>query len=532
MRVVTAERSIVRRCFTPALWAAAALVYAAIALHASSLWPKTSDQTGYFLAGVEAASGDWRLHGWRLTAPDFWTSDIALTAVLSGIWRCVGRPAASPLLLMLQPAILWTAVVASALWLALRRLPQGRARFGGGLLLAALLAVPLMRSETAYFITLSAIHIGTILYAIWAFHCIDVFMARPSGKRLAAIGGLLFLGVLGDPLMQVVGVAPALLWSWLGAGSQKSRTRVAVVTVTAAVLAPAILALNAETGGFMADRLAPRFADWNDIAANIGVTAHCVLLAFGADPFGRVVTNVAPELTRLLLLAGCVWWVCVGRLRVEPIGRGAASVVSGRTDESEAAGPFLPLLLLASALDLLSLVFSDRLAVEQRSIAAVRYLFPLWLNMSVVAALLCARARLPVLLAALAFVATAASDIGALSRRSTGVLSSEDNALLATLLRREPPLGVGTWWSSLNLEVASLGRVVVLPGIRDPEGRIQPFQHIHRTFSFDALRGEAFFVLVPLPAETYDEADVVRSFGQPETRYRIGRFIVLHYPAR
>ena len=149
------------------------LLYLLLAIRVSSLWPKTSDQASYFLAGLDVLRGNWRLKGWVLTPPDFWTSDIPLSATLAAFWHALGHPARSPFLLMVQPAILWTGVVVSAFAVVFLRLPDRQSRLGAAALLLPVLAFPLLRAPTAYFITLSAIHMGVLIYGVWAFHWAD-----------------------------------------------------------------------------------------------------------------------------------------------------------------------------------------------------------------------------------------------------------------------------------------------------------------------------------------------------------------------
>lgn len=517
------------------VWGACAALYGLIAVHAASLWPRTSDQAGYFLAGVEAARGNWRLHGWVLTPPDFWTSDIALSALLSTVWRLLGRPEASPFLLQLQPALTWTALVATVLALIRVRLPGLRDRVVGTLVALALFGVPLMRTEIAYFVTLSAIHLGTLIYGLWAFHHAARFLETGRRSRLLLSAGLLWLGVLGDPLLQVVGTLPLLLFCafllWrrqddgpaaYGTPLLFDRARaLGLATLAAGVLAPLTLALNRATGGFSRESLAMNFARWDDLGTNISVTLHCLLQLFGTDASGRAVTASVPELLRFLLVVIC--GVVVWRAMRRPPTAWRAGGTAVRMDF------FVPLLVLAAGLDLASLLLSDRVALDGRSVASVRYLFPLWAALTVVSGLLCARHARIGILAALCVGVTVAANEPLLSRSATGILLPDDREVLELLLKEEPPVGIGSWWASSGLEVASWGRVTVLPAVTGPNGQLVPFEHIHRRFSFDVLKGRPFFVLVPLPSETYDEAAVLRTFGPPERRRTVGRFAVLHY---
>lgn len=475
-----------------AVWAAVAALYTALGCHIATLYPKTSDQVAYFNAGIAMAHGHLRLGGWLLTPPDFWTSDIPLSASLSLIWRILGRNQASPLLLALQPALMWTALLASVGFIFRRH--GGGLR--GGVLIAALLAVPLFAMVPGYFVTLSAIHVGTVIYALWALH----FAA--TSRRLPCFV-MLLLGTLGDPLCIIVGALPVILW-----GIQRHRS-MAMVGCGSIALAEALLAINAATGGFTTEKLPLRFAPFDSLTRNIVVTIHDVLTAFGADLSSLPVSSALPELARL----GCMLFVAVATL----------DVIRRREN-----APLPVLLVLAAGLDALALMVSDRIELESGSIATVRYLFPLWIDLTLLAAWHVERYVVAPYFAAVALLLSIWSDHATLPARSTGIVSQDDQALIATLMRSAPPNGIGSWWASDALNMSSLGRLHIVPAIAGRTG-LMPFVHISPPLQFP---GKPFFVLVPHPDETYRKDDAIQQFGAPARQFAIGRYDVLIYEER
>ncbi|NHN87339.1 hypothetical protein [Acetobacter conturbans] len=503
------------------LWCVVACVFCALCEHVNWYWPHTSDQVGYFLAGNAFIHGNWRLHGWALTAPNVWTSEIPLAGILSAAWSAFGHSPISPRLLMLQPAIIWTTLVASLLALVRMRFISAGQRWGATLLILVLFAIPLLPTPTASFVTLSAIHLATVIYGVWALHHAARYLQTGRRGYLAAGGLLLGLGILGDPLLQVTGTLPILLFCGYrlgqGQGEWQRASILATVTLCVAALAPVLLSLNQATGGFLVEPISMQFVAWQDLGGTISTVLHDILLTCGGDPFGHSMRDGLLSCLRLGLFGLCLRGLCKG-----PQGGKPSTVAHGKD-------PFVELLLLAAFCDVASLLLSDRVSSEGFSIATVRYLFPGWAALSMVLALTCAGRKLVLALAAVTLVLTVRADAQMIARPVPGFLHADDGPLLEDLLREEPSLGIGSWWASLIYEMGSGGRITVLPAITDGSGHIGPFQHIHEHMTFDILKGRPFFVLVPTPTETYDEAAVLRTFGPPSVRRQVGRFVVLRY---
>lgn len=490
-------------------------MYLVLALHISSLWPKTSDQAGYFEAGLAVLHGNWRLHGWMLTAPDFWTSDIALSAFLGGIWHILGRPEQSPALMMLQPAILWTGLVLSAFFITLQRLPNVKQHFGAAAFLLPTLAFPLLRSPMAYFITLSAIHVGTVIYGLWAIHWADCALKTRQKRPLFLSALMVFLGTIGDPLMDYTATGAIIGCVALCPQIRDiQKLRLLVLTILAAGGGKALVALNTAKGGFQTESIESRFATWDQLGHNLSTTIRDLLLVFGADPSGRLISASLPELFRL------------GLLLLSLIAIGYTAYRWWRTHTAN----FTVLLTLFALLNVCALAFSNRIALDGNPIATARYLFPAWAALSCLLALHWAGTRHVVNFALLTLYMTITADKHDIPRHSTGILSAEDGAVYQFLDHHGPLVGIGSWWSSVNFQAASLNHLQVMPGMHDAQGNINPFFHIQPGFDWRILAGKSFFVLLPHPDETFSKADILHSFGEPSETHSIGRYDILIYP--
>ncbi|QDH16139.1 hypothetical protein [Swingsia samuiensis] len=498
------------------LFISLALIYLLIAFYVCSLWPKTSDQASYFLAGMDFLHGNWRLKNWVLTPPDFWTSDIPLSAFLGAVWHLAGHPSASPVLLMLQPAILWTGLICSAFYLVFQRLKNTKHKTGAVLILLCALAFPLMHAPMAYFITLSAIHIGSLIYGLWAIHHTDRFLKDHQHKSLLFAAILLCLGSIGDPLFVITTGGAVLLFSII---SKYSPLYLRVQLVFAAILsiltAKIILWTNIHTGGFHTEILETRFATWDQLNTNLSISLRCILLVFGADPSGHSLSSSTPELLRLILTL----FIIIALFSAVKITR----------KHKQHNDTFCVLLGLTALLNFVALTVSNRIALDGNPIAVARYLFPLWVSTSCIAALYWNHNRKIAFLAGIALFSTLWADIRDLPAHSTGILTTEDNQLLSRLEKDAPSFGIGSWWSSVNLEVASLGKVHIYPGMQQSDGSIMPFVHIRKNMDWASLKGQNFFVLIPHPTETFTEKAALKTFGAPTQTIIEGRYTILIY---
>jgi len=503
-----------------------AAVLATAYYHPSSLFAKSYDQVNSFLAGLDLLKGNWRLKGWVLTPPDFWTSDIALSALLAAIAPAFGLPPTSPALLILQPAITWSITVVLSVCVVASRVRGRRAMLTGVLIVLAVLGVPLLRPGILWLILLSAIHIGSVLYGIAAFHCFDRAFGAPRGSSLPSLVAgavLLALGVIGDPLVIPVGVLPVLLTAWArGAAPTRVRAHVATAALIAAAAAEAGLYLNWKTGGFQTLTLVAGFVDLDRLGLNALTIVSATLTLFGANVFGRPLADSIPELLHLPLLLAAVIAAAAALWRLLP----ARWPYPTATEPS----PLVLMLSFGAALDILALLLSDRVEIQGAPIAAGRYLFPLLVYGAILAGITFAASRRLLLVAILAIGAAARVDLPLYGKPGTGLLTDPQAELVGFLQAHHLSVGIGSYFDSTVLGFAVGGDFAAYPGIADSSGRIVPFYQLRKPFSFPDLSHRDFFVVVSPPeAQTFTDRDVIATFGPPAEQYRLAGFGLYAY---
>lgn len=501
-------------------------LFFAYAYWLSRAFGKSSDQANLLLAGVDMLHGNWRLRGWSMVADSYWTTDVALGALLSGLRWAVGLPEVSPLTLVLQPALSWAALVMAAIVIAQQDAGSPARRWSAALVVLAALGVPVMREAgVAPLAFLSGIHILTILCALLAFLAGRAALIGPDARwALAACAAFVVLGAAGDPLMVFIGIVPLLAAIPFARAIRPSRrVMLAVVVATAALLARIVIRANAATGGFTVAGLPLEFARFDDLGSNLGVALHGVLAAFSADFTDRPVAAAVPDVAHLpvLLLAGSLTGLWLARL--------LRSVSARRFGEYDLMALCLA---LGTAIDFAALVFSRRVEYEHASLATARYLFPAWAFASTLLARQAA-GMLTVRLGSAAALATAlAFNRGPIGEASFPALSRGEAALLDALDRQPVRVGLAGYWQAALLQVASRNRLRLEACIADASGQLVPMRNANKVFAVSDIAAGDFVVVVLTPRLYFDAADTVRSFGPPARTQTLPGFTLMFYHGR
>lgn len=490
-------------------------------------YPRTADQINFLYAGIDAAAGNWRLLGWIMTGINLLTSDVVLIAIVVAVAKAFGVHPTDPALLLWPPAILWWLVVMTAAAIVVWLRPDRRARAAGIVIVAATLAFPLMRGEAMYFITLSAIHVGTLGYALVSLVCATCALHAPSRRKFAAWCAGLFIvlvaGCFGDDLLVFVGAAP--MAALLLVRDVPPARRIAVVGCAALAVAAAklLLMINVATGGFVMTVQPSRFARFEDIPQNIAISIRSLLMWFGADFFGREVRDTIPELLRLPLLLAALL------VAANAIRRAASRQP---IDPDRRITTLSLLLVVAGAINLAALVFSNRVALEGTSIAAARYLMPLWIYLVVLLALDRTWSWRLTPLAALALAATVAANWPIYSTAGPGPIDPRQRAITERLIELNMDFGLTSYWESGVIDFVSGGKIRTAFMATSPDGRLVPIIQLHKKDQLPDLEHTNFFALIPRHWPSFTENDVLRTFGQATERLTVGQYTVLLYKNR
>ncbi len=464
--------------------------------------------------------GNWRLHGWSMVADNYWTADVAMGGVLSGLRWLLGLPVVSAATLVWQPAISWTLATLTAVFLAQRGLPSVRQRWFAGLIVLAAFGVPVMRPGTATtLVLLSGIHILTIVYALLALAFGGMALVEERWKLpLAGMSLCLVLGVIGDPLMLFICVAPLLTAVAVLRG--RRMLIVGAASIGATLIAKLILLANAAANGFTLAELPFEFAKFEDLGWNAGAALHGFMAVFSADFTGQQVASAVPQLLHLPLML-----LTIG-----------AVVLTIKQPWSEHTGPNLEAtnflvvgLALGAAVDIAALWLSRRVEYENGSFATARYLFPAWVFGSIVLArhanLLNASSLLsvPALLSALSY------NHYHTAQTPAPALNGNEYALLNALQAQQVRTGLAGYWQAALMQVASGNRLRVGACIANEAGRLIPLRNANRMFSLADVTTHDFFVVVLNRPTDFDAPAVIRSFGQPDRIKVVSDYTVMFY---
>ena len=121
------------------------------------------------------------------------------------------------------------------------------------------------------------------------------------------------------------------------------------------------------------------------------------------------------------------------------------------------------------------------------------------------------------------------ADIPVYRASGTGIVYPSQSELVRFLGAHHLTVGIGTYWDSTILEIASLDSIRVLPGVADPAGRIVPLVQIRKRFNFPDPATTDFFVIVTEPPQTYNEKNVLETFGAPSERFSVAGYRVFGY---
>lgn len=515
-----------RRPGAAAGWAAAAFCVLSIAFYVQfRLFARNADDTSNFLAGMDLLSGNWRLAGWWLPPDSFWGTELLLLGLVGHLMD--GDPRA----LIVAPSLLWAGVVAGAALLAVRGLAEARGR--AVLTVFTLLGLLIFDHDSfAEQFTHAPIHIATIL-ATLALIALADRIAGSAGPRPR--GALLAFGLLtawitaSDPMVFMTAVLPvaATLLFTFGNRVHHRWTLLGVLAV-AALLGRLAIAVNTATGGFQQPvPTSLAFVRFDDIGSSVSHAIFAMLDLLGAMFFGMSALDGIPRMLRVVLLT--VLAVHVARFAAALI----RWVVEASRPSLLSGLSFLDRLLTFGVVSCVGLTAASAYLIDNQG---TRYLMP----GAVLAAVLLARIlpespRLRGVWAA----ACIASIISVLAYaidtpRPPTVFATRHEVLLQRLQGLGIAQGLGPYWSSSPMTVASGGAITVRALRRTPEGELVPYLWLADARWFEPAfpPPRPFFVVVdraaPGPIDTTEDSVLV-TFGPPAEVTEAGDYAIFVY---
>jgi hypothetical protein len=532
-----------------------------------------SDGAGLMLQASDMLHGNVLLHGWWATDVSFYTTDLPEYLVVTA------AAGVRPEVVHICSALTYTMLVLLAAFVA-----RGRARGAEGLvralLAAGLILAPQPTGPTIVLLG-SPDHVGTGVPVLLLLLLLDWAEGRRGRRRWyvpAAAGVLLAWSIIGDPLIEVVGVLPLFLACVLRGGWIVWSRRVAEPVPGRAGTAPAGPGAAARRGwsaawyewslALAAAAAVPVAAAGNRLIRALGgytmanpfyhlqsvyemrhglaVAVESVLVLFGADFKSVTGTgNVAFALVHLIGVAVVLAGFCFGAWGlVRPFVRLARSRRLGAAAAATPGDLVADFLVIAVAANCAAFVLEVPLqnAYSAHEIAPVLSLGAALAGRTLGSRIYGRRAstepgdtvhaarparsgaRRGLLAALAAGLACYAALLGIAAAHRQG--APRNVALTAWLTRHHLTSGFAAYWEASSITADSGGAITLL-SVTDGgwHGRLAPQKWLTDTLLTKKMP-TATFVIVS-PGEKLRRSSAVATFGQPAQSYRYGPFTIL-----
>ena len=569
------------------MWVAGTSLAAAVLmfcyLRIAGVTQVNSDGAGLMLQASDMLHGNVLLHGWWTTDVSFYTTDLPEYLVVTA------AAGVRPEVVHICSALTYTMLVLLAAFVA-----RGRARGAEGLvralLAAGLILAPQPTGPTIVLLG-SPDHVGTgvpVLVLLLLLDWAEGRRGRPRWYVPVAAALLLGWSIIGDPLIEVIGVLPLFLacvlrGGWIvwsrraaeagpGAAARRGWSAawyewsLALAAVAAVLLAAAGNRLIRALGGYNMANPFYHLQSLYEIRHGLPVAVQSVLVLFGAD-FKSVTGagNVAFAFVHLIGVAVVLAGFCFGvRGLVRPF---VGSRTPRRLGAAAAPGDLVAdFLVLAIAANCAAFVLEVPLqnAYSAHEIAPVMALGAALASRTLGGRIFGRRAAAEpgdtVPAAALAAAPASSAWSGWSARRAWSAWSAWPGArrgliaalaaglacyavllgtaaahrqsaprnvgLTAWLTRHHLTSGFAAYWEASSVTVDSGGAITLL-SVTDggSHGRLVPQKWLTDTLLTKKMP-PATFVIVS-PGEKLRRSSAVATFGQPAQSYRYGPFTIL-----
>jgi hypothetical protein len=491
-----------------AVGAAAVGVFTAYLRMAQSM-PVNADGAGNARQAWDLLHGNVLLSGWTVSDVSFYTTELPQYALIE---LFVGL---RPEVVHIAAAMTYTLVVLLAAAVAVGRSTGREALVRAGIALAVV-AVP---ATSGYAITLlDPDHTGTAVPILVTWLVVERVR---DGRRLSWLVALLLTwAAIGDPLVLFVGTLPLIAVSAIRVYRLRGRRAhswggidagLLVGGVGSVVLCQLALAIVHALGGFAVHPPIVAISPVDQLDDHLGVAERAMVGNFGAHL--PDLPSPVSELSSVLHL------VALALVLV-------AVMVAGWRLLTRPADRIADLLVVGIAVNLVAFVVSTQ-AGDGGTARQIIVVLPF-------GAALAARTFGPPLAhvrlapAVVALVVAALCVPLATQAASANAVPAEASAVSQWLDGRGLTYGIGGYWASHNVTLATGGRVQVAPTTGDDP--VLGYRWESRADWYDATRHDARFVIIPLrePADRMMTA-VRAEFGDPvEERFFPG-FVVLVY---
>jgi hypothetical protein len=501
--------------------------------------PVVSDGAGNALQAWDMLHGNWLLSGWWATDVSFSTSALPLYAAVEAV------AGLRPEIVHIAAAILYTLIVLLAAATA-----RGRATGAEGWFRALVAVVILLAPEPgvgAYVLLGPPSHVSTIVALLLMLLLLDRAPRRWWVPVAAAV--LLTLGIVGDPLILVVGALPLaaifLTRAWLALHRSAATIRqlwyelALVAAAAAATIAAHLTEVLFHAAGGMQVNATPGQGTFGLVGV-LPLAARNILSVFGADP-GSIPAQLAGDPTGgtarpqdavalacdVVHLAGVVLVAVALVLTL----RGLVRSLGRRDRDNDPLSSLMAVAIVANAL-LFVTIFNVHDAYGGREVGPVL----------VLGAVLAGRELGPVL-AGTGLTRAARGGLRPLVRPALAVLLAVNCLMLGIAAARPqaPPAnlaltawlrahglrdGLAGYWDATSVTLDSDGAVTVGAVIGSPIRSLAPYQWETDLRQFDpATHRATFLILSPYPVAT--RAVAIKAFGPAAGVYHFQDFVIM-----
>jgi hypothetical protein len=500
------------------LLAAAVLMFCYLRIAGTT--PVVSDGAGNALQAWDMLHGNLLLHGWWVTDVSFYTTELPeymLVEAVAGL---------RPEVVHICAALTYTMLVLLAAFVA-----RGRASGAEGLVRALIAAGIVLAPEPgdATGVLLSnPDHIGAAVPVLLLMLLLD--WARPRWYVPVAVGMVLTLAIVGEPLTLVVGVLPVVAvclarvcMALLRRVPPRSLWFEFSLACAAALAVAASMAVNrliTALGGYSSNKNPATLVPLPVLPGNVPMAARSVLALFGADyASARGGLNHA---FAVIHLAGAALVLAAVALACWRLVRSLASRGPDGTARAAAQGDIVADLLVVAIVANIAAYF---VLYRIKSVYVAHEIGPvLSLGAALAGRLLggpLLRARLvPTLAAGLACYSVM---LGFAVARTQ---APPDNAAVAAwLTRHDLRSGIAPYWLASSVTLDS-GGAVAMGSVLPARGGLAPWHWEEDMRLFRASRRSADFLLT-MPGESVTPALAVKTFGPPVRVYHYQAYTIM-----
>jgi hypothetical protein len=518
------------RFLDPLSWVGGTILAAAVLmvcyLRIAGTVPVISDGAGNALQAWDMLHGNLLLHGWWVTDVSFYTTELpqyALVEAAAGL---------RPEVVHICAAITYTLLVLLAAYVA-----RGRARGAAGVVRAVLAAGVMLVPEAGVatqVLLSSPDHIGTAVPVLLLLLLLD--RGQPSWWQPVAAVTVLSVGIVGDPLTEVIGVLPLAVLCVARIASALLRRRAPLrslwyeislgcAAVAAVAAAEAAKRLIVALDGFSTNPGNWGLVSLSAVRANIPMLGRDFLNLFGADV--ESARGGLQQAFAIVHLAGAGLVLAALVLAAVRLVRSLWSPEPEPEPEAvEANGPAAPADLVSGLLVLAIvgnvaiyiLLYSIKITFDEHEIAPVLALGAALAGRELGGPLLRLRARwLRVGLVSALAVALACYG-GMLGYAAARPQAKPANAALAVWLTgHHLRSGLAEYWEAASVTLDTQGGIVI-GSVRPDPGGLAPWHWESDLRLFNPAANSANFV-VSMPGDAVTPARATLAFGRPARVY-------------